>query len=137
MKIKWFLHQLDCIYSETNENNSISLREFWSTMRQWCHFTIHYDYFILNSKIYYIISRVFFKENTAQKSKFSIKDFFSKCEKIRSFLRIWSHFLKKSLMENFTFCAIFFTLFMSTLKLFHYITFDNMLTHSFRFILTS
>ena len=106
MKIKWFLHQLDCIYSETNENNSISLREFWSTMRQWCHFTIHYDYFILNSKIYYIISRVFFKENTAQKSKFSIKDFFSKCEKIRSFLRIWSHFLKKSLMENFIFCAM-------------------------------
>ena len=42
---------------------------------------------------------------TAQKMKFSIKDFFSKCEQIRSFLRIWSHLLKKSLMENFTFCA--------------------------------
>ena len=31
------------------------------------------------------------------KMKFSIKDFFSKCDQIRSFLRIWSHLLKKSL----------------------------------------
>ena len=38
--------------------------------------------------------------------KFSIKDFFSKCDQIRSFLRIWSHLLKKSLMENFIFCAV-------------------------------
>ena len=43
---------------------------------------------------------------TAQKMKFSIKDYFSKCDQIRSFLRIWSHLLKKSLMENFTFCAV-------------------------------
>ena len=35
--------------------------------------------------------------------KFSIKDFFSKRDQIRSFLRIWSHLLKKSLMENFIF----------------------------------
>ena len=33
--------------------------------------------------------------------KFSIKDFFSKCDQIRSFLRIWSHLLKKSLDLNF------------------------------------
>ena len=38
--------------------------------------------------------------------KFSIKEFFSKCDQIRSFLRIWSHLLKKSLMENFFFCAV-------------------------------
>ena len=38
--------------------------------------------------------------------KFSIKDFFSQCDQIRSFLRIWSHLLKKSLMENFIFCAV-------------------------------
>ena len=31
--------------------------------------------------------------------KFYIKDFFSKC--FYSFLRIWSHSLKKSLIENF------------------------------------
>ena len=43
----------------------------------------------------------------AQKIKFSIKDFFSKCDQIRRFLRIWSHLLKKSLMENFIFCAMF------------------------------
>ena len=43
---------------------------------------------------------------TAEKMKFCIKDFFSKCAQIRSFLRIWSHLLKKSLMENFIFCAV-------------------------------
>ena len=44
--------------------------------------------------------------DTASKIKFSIIDFFSKCDQIRSFLRIWPHLLKKSLMENFTFCAL-------------------------------
>ena len=38
--------------------------------------------------------------------KFSIKDFFSKCDQIRSFQRIWSHLLKKSLMVNFIFCVV-------------------------------
>ena len=36
-----------------------------------------------------------------------IKDFSSKCDQIRSFLRIWSYLLKKSLMENFVFCVVF------------------------------
>ena len=44
---------------------------------------------------------------TAQKMKFSIKDFFSKCDQIRSFLRIWSHLLRKSFMENFIFCGVY------------------------------
>ena len=35
--------------------------------------------------------------NTAQKMKFSIKDFFSKCDQICNFLRIWSHLLMKIL----------------------------------------
>ena len=35
--------------------------------------------------------------------KFYIKDFFSKCDRIRSFLQIWSHLMKKSLIENFIF----------------------------------
>ena len=43
---------------------------------------------------------------TAQKMKFSIKDFSSKCDQIRSFLRIWSHLLETSLIENFIFCAV-------------------------------
>ena len=38
--------------------------------------------------------------------KFSIKDFFSKCDQIRRKLRIWSHLLKKSFMGNFIFCAV-------------------------------
>ena len=40
------------------------------------------------------------------KMEFSIKDFFSKYDQIRSFLRIWSHLLKKSLMENFIFSVV-------------------------------
>ena len=38
--------------------------------------------------------------------KFSIKYFFSKCDQFRSFQRIWLHLLKKSLVENFIFCAV-------------------------------
>ena len=49
------------------------------------------------------------KKRTAQKMKFSINDFFSKCDQICSFLRIWSHLLRKSFMENFTFCAVAFS----------------------------
>ena len=39
------------------------------------------------------------------KMKFSIKHFLSKCDQMRTFLRIWSHLLTKSVMENFIFCA--------------------------------
>ena len=38
--------------------------------------------------------------------KFSIREFFSKCDQIRSFLRIWSYLLKKSFIENFIFCGV-------------------------------
>ena len=39
--------------------------------------------------------------------KFSIKNFISKCDQIRSFLRSWSHSLKETLMENFIFlCSV-------------------------------
>ena len=38
--------------------------------------------------------------------KVVIKDFFSQCDQSRSFLRIWSHLLKKSLMENFNFRTV-------------------------------
>ena len=44
--------------------------------------------------------------STARKMKFSIKDFFSKCDQIRSFLRIWLHLPKKLSVENFIFCAV-------------------------------
>ena len=49
---------------------------------------------------------IFLPTYNAQKMKFFIKDFFSKCDQIRSFLRIWSHLLEKYLMENFIFCAV-------------------------------
>ena len=43
--------------------------------------------------------------------KFSIKNFFSKRDQIRSFLWIWSHLLKKSLMENFISYAVLLTVY--------------------------
>ena len=43
---------------------------------------------------------------TAQKTKFSTEDFFCKCDQIRRKLRIWSYLRKKSLTENFIFCAV-------------------------------
>ena len=46
------------------------------------------------------------RDLTTQKMYFSIKDFLSKCDQIRMTLRIWSHLLKKSLTENFTFWAV-------------------------------
>ena len=51
--------------------------------------------------LFLCIIRLYIWTITAQKLKFSIKDFFSKCDQIRSFLRIWSYLLRKSLMENF------------------------------------
>ena len=42
------------------------------------------------------------------KNEVSIKDLFSKCDQIHRKLRIWSHLLEKSLMENFIFCAVVF-----------------------------
>ena len=51
-------------------------------------------------------SLIVFWWDTAQKMKFSITDFSSKCDQIRRKLRIWSHLLKKSIMENFPFCAV-------------------------------
>ena len=55
-----------------------------------------------------VLMRILIKISTeqlviAQKLKVSIKDFFSKCDQIRSFLQIWSHLLNTSLMENFIF----------------------------------
>ena len=44
--------------------------------------------------------------STAQKMKFSSKDFFSNCDQIRRKLRIRSYLRKKSLMENFVFCVV-------------------------------
>ena len=41
-----------------------------------------------------------------KKIKFSMKDFFSKYDQNHGKLRIWSHLLKKSLIENFVVCTV-------------------------------
>ena len=43
--------------------------------------------------------------NTSHKMKLFIKDFLCKLGQIHRKLHIWSHLLKKPLMENFMFCA--------------------------------
>ena len=44
---------------------------------------------------------------TTQKIKFSITDFFSKCDQICRKLWIWLHLTKKPVMENLIFCTVF------------------------------
>ena len=60
------------------------------------------------SQIHRLNSQVFtcLGDYCTQKMKFSIKDFFSKCDQICNFQRILSHLLKKSLMENFIFWVV-------------------------------
>ena len=65
----------------------------------------------MNIISYYLYNKIEKKQkfkafNTVQKMKFSIKDFFCKCDQIRRKLRIWTRLLKKSLIENFIFCAV-------------------------------
>ena len=48
--------------------------------------------------------------------KFSIKDFFSKCDQICRKLRFWSHLLKKSLIENLIFCVVIYYFFKKSNK---------------------
>ena len=45
------------------------------------------------------------------KNEVSFKDFFGKCDQICRKLRIQSHLQKKSLRENFIFCAVILTIF--------------------------
>ena len=80
---------------------------------------------LYHSNIHQIIS---YDTDNAQKVKFSIKDFFSKCDQIRRKLRIWSYFLKKSLLENFIFCAVWlFTIISSEFNYFFTRTFQLIL----------
>ena len=80
-----------CRWFENNRINQKALVLGWVCMS-------YIDYFSWG---------IFFRDwTTAKKMKFSIKNFFSKCNQIRSFLRSWSHLLKKFSMENFIFCAV-------------------------------
>ena len=51
-----------------------------------------------------------------QRTKFSIKDFFSKYGQICRFLRIRSHLLKKLSIDNFIFCAVIIFCFKDSLE---------------------
>ena len=61
--------------------------------------------------IYFIIfqctTKIFRRNNTAQKMKFSIKVFLGKYDQSRE-TADWVTILKKYLMENFIFCAVRF-----------------------------
>ena len=46
------------------------------------------------------------KDSPPKKMKFSIKNFFGKCDQIRRKQWIWLRLLKKLLIENFIFCTM-------------------------------
>ena len=62
--------------------------------------------YTINDKNIKITKQNIINRKHRTKMKFSIRDFFSKCAQIRRNLQTWSHLLKKSLMENFIFCAV-------------------------------
>ena len=64
---------------------------------------VHSSEDIANS---FIPTRLILYRTMHKKMKFSVQDFFSKCDKIYRKLQIWSQLLKNSLMENFIFCVI-------------------------------
>ena len=64
------------------------------------------SYFLRSLPLFHSNIDLIILSDTAPKIKFSIKDFFGKCDQICSFLWIWPHLLKKSLMENLIFCAV-------------------------------
>ena len=86
----------------THDKKDIS--KFPHTMLQ--SFMITERVHLSQSEKYWWLNLEFAEVKTVQKMKFSFNDFFSKCGQIRRRLRIWSHLLKKSLMENFIFCAV-------------------------------
>ena len=62
--------------------------------------------------------------------EFSIKDLSSKCDQIRRKLRIWSHLLERSIMENLIFCAVYFQ--MTKPKIIKYRNYEHIDNNEFR-----
>ena len=78
---------------------------------------------------------------TAQKMKFSIKDFFSKCDQIGRKLRIWRRLLKKPVLENFIFYAVYIYIYIHSVICTHtiftyYLAASRPTDHHVRFELT-
>ena len=72
------------------------------------------------------------------KKKFFIKDFFNKCDQIRSYCILhirsyWSHLLKKCLMKNFIFCAVCFGVFVRNYFFCHYRSYKVRFYYTFGF----
>ena len=65
------------------------------------------SYFYIIEKQTFIIQYMLESYSAAQKMRFSIKGFSSKYDQIPSFLWMRSHLLKKSLMQDFSFCPVF------------------------------
>ena len=101
-----------CIHIDTDDyywNVKTNTKYDWKLLELFCHLKLPLKMFYFDSKQGNIlmgsfdpkalwncstdkeISFVIFLQYTAQKMKFSIKELFSKCDQIRSFLRIWSH----------------------------------------------
>ena len=80
----------------------IIVHNAWKVSEYWVFSALYFLVFGMNTFIYNVNASIY--------SKFSIKDFFSKCDQIRRKLPIWSHLLKKSLMENFIFCTVIQTI---------------------------
>ena len=80
----------------------IIVHNTWKVSEYWVFSALSFLVFGMNTFIYNVNASIY--------SKFSIKDFFSKCDQIRKKLPIWSHLLKKSLMENFIFCTVIQTI---------------------------
>ena len=92
-------HRLSTMVAERNSAQITSISmciadflNFITTRQEICIF----NWTIISQGAGFFLSSLFLY---CAKMKFSIKDFFS-------FLRIWSHLLKKSLMENLIFCAL-------------------------------
>ena len=87
---------------------SMVIKTYKDTEQHWRLFFGALEQLCLNPSAYYTWLHILIKKLslTAQWLKFSNKDSFSKCEQIRKKLWIWSHLLKKSLLENFNFCTV-------------------------------
>ena len=62
---------------------------------------------------------------TAQKMEFFVTDFSSKCHQILRKLRIWSHLLKKFVIETFIFCAVILFLISNNFVNFRFVFIKN------------
>ena len=77
------------------------IRNFWSNLKKIkAHNRVGGSLTVLTCVV---VRYVNLMDCTTQEIKFSINGFFSKRDQISSLLRIWSHLLKKPLMENFIF----------------------------------